>query len=266
MAATILTVDGFDTGTLGLIVQGVEGWQSTPKHTWPVVTVPNVPGQVVTTRPATILPRDIMVRGMMTGATAAALRANVDELKARIGATGTEILVRFPDDTAREFEARMSQISVVGRAPQFIGVNPWYEVLIQVSCFQPFARTTTENTPTFNATPDPMAMGTAPTFPVLQMGPCTNPVIIYKDSGGTEQGRMEFGSLTVAGGDTLDIDMEKKTIIHTISSTPQDDRGELTAGNYFALDPKHGVFATSSWPTLEVQSGTGTATYRRKWL
>ena len=202
----------------------------------------------------------------MTAATAASLRVNLNHLKARIGATGTEILVRFPDDATLEFEALMAQISVVGQAPQFIGVNPWYEVLIQVSCYQPFARTTTDNTPTFNATADDMPMGTAPTFPVLQMGPCTNPVIIYRDSGGTEQGRMEFGALTVAGGDTLDIDMEKKTIVHTISSTPQDDRSELTLGNYFALDPKHGVFATSTWPTLEVQSGTGTATYRRKWL
>ncbi len=183
MAATILTVDGFDTGTLGLIVQEVEGWQTTPRHNWPVVSVPNVPGQVVTSRPPVILPRDILVRAMMTAATAASLRVNLNHLKARIGATGTEILVRFPDDATLEFEALMAQISVVGQAPQFIGVNPWYEVLIQVSCYQPFARTTTDNTPTFNATADDMPMGTAPTFPVLQMGPCTNPVIIYRDSG-----------------------------------------------------------------------------------
>lgn len=266
MAPTVVYVDGFDTGTLGLIVRGVTGWQNMAQHTPETARVPYLTGMTVLAAKETVSPLDLSVQGYMTGATDTALRAALDELKARLH-TGADVALRFVDIATREFPVRVLGVDVVGQPPQFIAVNPYYDVTIRAACYDPYLRETTDSTPTFNATADAMALGTAKSFPVLRIdGVATNPVVIYRDSGGTEQARMEFGAYTIASGDYLEIDMRKRTIVQSISSTITDARDELTGGNYFALDPQHGVWWTSAWPTLEVQSGAGTATYRRRYL
>jgi hypothetical protein len=53
-------------------------------------------------------------------------------------------------------------------------------------------------------------------------------------------------------------------VTKSVSAVVSNAMNALAPGwNFPALDPADGVYLTSTWPTLEVSSGTGLATYTK---
>jgi hypothetical protein len=68
---------------------------------------------------------------------------------------------------------------------------------------------------------------------------------------------------TLAGGDTLTIDLDRFLVTRTVSGVDTDDIAALTSGSFFNFDPADADVYAGDWPTLEVSAGSGVLTYRR---
>lgn len=110
-----------------------------------------------------------------------------------------------------------------------------------------------------------LVTGTAPASPIIRMMAATNPVLTYRDAGGTARATMTF-TWTGAAGDYVDIDMRLPRIVKYVSGTASNGRSLLASGTYpWAIDPQDGDYATSSWPTIEISNGSAVVYHWRAW-
>ena len=255
MAARALIVDGFDMSTIGLIVDNkLDGFEDGPDLTWPSQQIPQRIDSIVTSSSPTYRDRTITVRGTVLGATRAEMQTTLDMIKWRL--SPDEVLVRFAHDETREYRARAKRTAVTPIAPAL--TQRGFSVNIQFVCNDP-RKYAISDTVTAFTTATAMALGTAPSHPVLRLTGGTNPIVIYKDSSAVEQGRMEF----TWAGTWIDVDMLNRTIIDNASAN---QATTLTTGDFFTLDPRDSDYVTPAWPTLEVSGGgSGQATYRKNY-
>lgn len=119
-------------------------------------------------------------------------------------------------------------------------------------------------------TDTPLPVGEAVSDLLIRMtGAMTNPALTLKDHTGAVVATLGL-TLTLPGAsDYVEIDSKQRTIVQSISGVITDAIGTRTSGDFFQLDPRHAVAATSSWATLtrSYSSGSGTvvATFRKCW-
>lgn len=115
-----------------------------------------------------------------------------------------------------------------------------------------------------------LALGNAPSNSIIEiMGSAVNPVVTYRDAGGTAIWTLTFGATTLASTESLVIDCTLGTITKYASGVATDAIALLTAGqSYFPrpFDPQDGSVAVAFWPTIEVSTGSGRAIYAKRWL
>jgi hypothetical protein len=116
------------------------------------------------------------------------------------------------------------------------------------------------------ATRQAIPLGTAVSAPTIRiMGAATNPVLTYRNAGGTVKQTMGF-TVTLASTDYLEINGELFSITKYASGVASNGMALWTSGDFPALDPQDGYPSIDSYPTLEVSAGTGEVLYRRTWL
>jgi hypothetical protein len=124
-------------------------------------------------------------------------------------------------------------------------------------CADPHTYETTETTVTFTAGVQDLPMGSAPVRPTLRLVDSVDPVVVYRDSAGNEQGRIEItGTLT---GELI----ADRTGISLDGANSAD---ALTGGDFLHFEPQHGSAAAPA--TIELLSGsavTAQVIYRRAW-
>ena len=254
MSARVLVVDGFDMSTIGLIVDDkLKGFEDGATLAWPSVRIPHRIDAIVTSSSPAYRDRVIIVSAAVLGDTRAEADGYLDEIKWRL--SPDQVLVRFAHDETREFRARVDQITTTPIQPAII--QRAYKVSIRFLCNDPRKYAISDTVQAFSGA-TAMALGTAPSHPVLRLTGGSNPIVIYKDSSAVEQGRMEF----TWSGTWIDVDMLNKTILDNAGANQAD---ALTSGDFFTLDPQHGDYPGSSWPTLQVSSSSGQATYRKNY-
>ena len=251
MAARTLIVDGTDLGTIGFIGDKFPNPFDAPDRVYRQETAHARVGTVVSTATPTIRGRTFKVSGHVLADTAANADAYLHELKYRLYAPS--VLVRFSRDETVEYRARCVSIASKPVKPEM--VQRAFEVTIEFLLTDPRTYAIADSVVGFSTATD-MPLGTAPTDPVIRLSSGTNPILIYKDSSAVEIARMGF----TWSGTYIDIDMDRKTVIDNASAN---QIATLTTGEFFSLDPYDGDYPTADWPTLEVNSGTGTATYRK---
>jgi len=262
MASTsVMYVDDVDTSADGLVVASVTGLGDVPtvepitRERWGwqglLETAPSVPK---------IKPRVITVTGILKAASVATLETNLDTLKRRFTANSQR--VRFVNIANREWIARLTELAItpVGQGGQF--VNPWVNITLKLTALDPYGYDTSDTTVTSITDSDKAAaVGTAPSRPVLRCtGAATNPLWTYKDGSGNTITTLQL-TISVAGGDYVEVDCEAMTIKKSVSSVITDALDTLTSGDFITLHPRDGAS-----PTLRLSSGTGLATYRKAWL
>ena len=254
MSIRALIVDGFDMSTIGLVVDnGLKGFEDGGGLKWKNVRIPHRMDAIVTSSSPEYRDRQITVPATVLGETRAEMDAFLDEIKYRL--SPDEVLVRFAHDETREFRVRVDQATVTTIAPALIQRGT--KIAIRMVCFDPRKYAISDTVQAFSGATS-MVLGTAPSHPVLRLTGGTNPIVIYKDSSAVEQARMEF----TWSGTWIDVDMLNKTIIDNAGAN---QASALTGGDFFMLDPRDGDYPTPTWPTLQVSSSSGQATYRKNY-
>lgn len=261
---TALFLNDFDTSSLGLAVENVDGWNSSPSARDRVTQLPGRVGSIILAPEAETASRTLRLSGVIRSTSVKAVRAAIDELKHRLFA-GT-IEVRFADDPEKVFYARCEEKQLVVTPPQFI--NPYSRVSIGLFCPDPLIYDRLASaiafTPSVRA---PVPLGTAVSAPLIRiMGPVSGLSVTYRDKSGTARQTMSFSSLAMLGTDYLEIDCELFAISLYQSGVKSNAISQLISGDFIAVDPQDGDYASGAWPTLECSQGTGEVLYRRAWL
>lgn len=267
-------VNGYDLSGLYFTVEQADGWLSSPAVLERETQLPQRAGTVPLAPLAETAPRDITVQGVVRGTSLANCRANIDALKARLF-NGT-IEVSFGDQADRFVLARCAGKDVLATPPQFM--NPNSRVSIRLHCPDPLIYAVNPTVIGFGAVASErsaLALGSAVAMPLITVGPCTNPVVIYRDSGGREKARMTF-TRVIAADEYMEIDTELAAITYYDSGvasnglsywTPATSGSPSTEKFLSGFDPQDGDYESAVWPTIECSVAAACrAAYRKAWL
>jgi hypothetical protein len=263
---TQVWVNDVDLGTYGFVLGALDGHADAPNLTYPSGSVLGLAGGIPFGTIPTAAPRVVTLGGHVLSADDATARAAVDSIKAL---TSGLVRLRFADRTTQEYRGgRLLGLVAAPRAALLS--NRAFDLTLAVQFLDPLRYTITPTTVTLSSTPAACALGTALTFPVVTVtGACTNPTITLKTSTGTTVGSLSITG-SVGAGESLVIDCGAALVSLVAGgvSTPKLDW--WTGGDFFALDPADGVYATSAWPTLAITTASGTpagsVTYSQRWL
>jgi hypothetical protein len=275
-AQRAMWVNDYDLSGLGLTVEQVDGWLDSPSVLERETQLPQRAGTVPLAPLAETAPRDIVVTGVVgsRGLSMATCRAYIDALKQRLFA-GT-IEVTFSDHQDKFVLARCNGKQVTATPPQF--ANPYSRVTIRLHCPDPLVYAKLPTTVGFGAVASgrsTLPLGTGMAMPMIRVGPCTNPVLIYRDQRGIERQRMTF-TRVIAAAEYLEIDTELGTVTYYTAGvvsnglaywTPAATGSASTEKVLTGFDPQDGDPQNSAWPTLECSVAAACeAAYRRAWL
>lgn len=254
---TTLSVDGFDLSALGYVTTDVPGIRDVVDLEDASLALPTLAGTSLTDAAAAVADRQFSIVGQLTAATPSALRSAYRSLAYKCG--GGDRLLVLVDDTAKRITARLRRIAFTYQGVELDGRHARVELGWRAR--NPYWEDVSTTTVGLTATPAACALGNADCFPVITVtGPATTPIIRYKNSAAATVASLSLA--TIASLDTVAVDMRTRRITHSVSGVTPALR---LAGRFFALNPYDGDFYSSTWPTLEVSSGTASAVYRKAW-
>jgi hypothetical protein len=257
---TALYVDGKDTSELGVVVDPlISGFKHgvERKEVWQ--NLPNRLEAVRLTLKGQYAPRQLVVRGVVEGATNAQVRARIDDIKYRLTKSG--ITVAFNDDTTRQYTCYLDGVPEFdGRGPDLVTTR--FDFAVPLIALNPamMAAASTSVTVSAASSDVEIPLGTAPSLPSISVNQ-TSFTLVYKSStGGT------VASLAVSGAaaQPVIVDMDRKKVS---SASGNEIDAMSTGSDFFALDPiAHGDWSSSGWPTVSVSVGTATVSYTKAYL
>lgn len=260
--AAPLTLNGTDLATLGFVLEAAPGWKDAPPRSTASVVRPGRAGAYRSAATQENV-RKLTLQGTVRGSTFPDARAKIDAIRALL-VSAQPAVITFPDDATRSVSGYLDQfVTDIGNGPSMIATA--LRARLDFSLLDPYAYDVTAQALAVSAAVVRAALGTAPSFPVITIaGAATNPVLSLYRHDGTLVGTLGL-TLTTVGGDSLVIDMDRKTITKNGASV----LAALSSGDFFALDPAVLQVGLGSTPTdqgyVTVSSGSGTMSYRRAW-
>jgi len=266
--ANTLQVNSYDLHNLGFALNVPGGVRDLAGgREYPAVEAPGRDGLVLSSTLPKVGARELVLPGHVVADTHATLLTYLDALKYRLSLGLLD--VRLADDTTKRIFARLSRFTSLP-APRELA-RRIAEIEIRLLAHDPYWYTVALDSTAFTTSNTAMALGTAPTRPTMIRitGICVNPIVIYKNSAGIEIRRMGFTYSQPGATDKIEIDCINQTITKTVSGTPSNAASLLTSGDFITLDPQHGDYPNSAWPTLNLSVSSGTPTclceYYRAW-
>jgi phage-related protein len=260
--AGLLMINNTNARTLGFVLESASGWLDVPSRTRATVVRPARAGAYPSAATQEG-PRKLSLAGTVMGSTADEVRANIDALRALLLSVQPAV-ISFPDSPLRYVSAYLDQyVTEIGAGPSMIAKA--LRARIDLSLLEPYAYDIDAQAIPVAAGINRAPLGTAPSFPVITIaGAAVNPVLSLYRYDGTLLGTLGLALTTVAG-DSLVIDMDRKTITKNGASV----LAALASGDFFALDPVQAQLGLGSAAGFQgyvtVSSGAGTMSYRRAW-
>ena len=263
-----MSVDGWDSEAgVGFKVLEAAPRRDSPSRAWQIAQM-TVPEHALLSTPALYDARLLEVTGLVENTTAANHASDLDQLKARLkgqvaSSTRNEVALEFNDRASKEYIVRL--VSVVTE-PVNSTVLYIDRVTILALMLDPFLRDSSVSTVTGITTATAIPLGTAPSWPVLTINAAfTDSRIDLKNSTGSVIKTLEFtiDSATESITDLI-IDMQAGTIVDNLGASRHSHRN--SGGNFpWMIDPRDGVYWSSTWPTLETTSGTLDVVYTKRY-
>lgn len=253
-----LVVNGVDIATLGLTIAEAPGWLDAPPRDIPTAPIIGRAGAKALSVP-TEGPRQINLTGTIRGKTVVLARNTVDQIK--LALLADELSLTFADHADRHVYAYLKTLTTrILQGAQGPFVQEALAIDITLQALNPLSYDNDLTSVGFGSA-NRLALGTGPVRPLITItGAATNPVITLRNKTGVAMASMTL-TVTDAGGDTLSIDMDSKTIkkngVSALSS--------LTAGDFFSIDPLDQANYGGAGPYIDVSSGAGTVNYWRTW-
>jgi phage-related protein len=261
------TIDGTDVSSFGLRIADAPGTRAGLIRDHALAYMPGRDGALYMGADAQgqarerriVLASDLNVAHSSTAH--ATLLTQLDELKWRIARRDVQIV--FGDQDTRYYTGRIERPDANHLAP----VHTQRIVLLPLTflCGDPLAYAVTQTTVTFTSAAAQCPLWTGLVYPLINVVGPVGPDfdIIYRDSGGTEQGRTQITG-SVPSGQTLAIDCANQ-IITLDGADANDMLVDSTSSDFITLDPKHGTTVAGAFPTLEITKtpNSAQAIYRR---
>jgi phage-related protein len=258
---SIVYLNDRDIADYGIGLTEANAWDAIQIE-FPTISVLGQIGQVVGAV-GTGQPRTLRLTGILRASSIANRRTLLDQLNGDLGKGLVEI--RIADELDRFVLARFVGASFGSFSKiEYSGVNSYVTVELEFICDDPTWQDRFSQSVSFGSTRTGMPLGRMPSWPLIYVEGATNPTIHYRSSTGDILYSMTF-TKTLAADEVLRIDMALQTIDEIDSGVRTNDIASLTSGDFFACDPYDGDPDASSWPTLEITSGTAVAYYRRRW-
>lgn len=248
-----LKINGVNAQTeYGLYVSELRGQWDGPIRRLEEVPIPGRPGAVETSGEEILDPLDFVIVAVLDQANQSDFEDALDALKYALS-SATLTLISGNQET-RERTGKWTRSPLRPYVDMKAGT-----VEIGVRCLDPLAYETTPTTVSGSAGSDlACELGTYKVWPVITVTGASFPLTVtYKDSAGNP-----VESFTIAGsGTTVIVDCANLTV--TIDGDRDDNA--LTAGDFFALDPRDGDRDAADWPTVRTSSGSISIVYRKAW-
>lgn len=263
MAATDLLIDNYDFDSLGFTVQDLPDWRASPLRQWVTGSSAMRPSRRLLANDPLYGASSLRIDGYFSAASEATLLSNIDKAKGRLDRKG-EVTVEFGDQTSRWFYARFLGMVLgandSGREFRASGAARQRATLLfdRPDPFLYADATSTVSSITSTLTDIPT--GTAPSFrdvvlTITGASGASDPVITYANSASTTVKTLAL-TASIGAGESRTINMGTGTIVDQASANAIDERNSGTDFPW-TIDPRDGVFATSSWPQCKI-TNTGT--------
>lgn len=253
----LLKLNGTDSETFGIYVESLRGPWDTPEFLFDSQQVAERDGPVLTVTTPDLAAKQFVISATIEdpSGSESTFEGLIDAAKYQLSRSDLAIIVGNRDTRQR----RGRLVSLVG--VPYDGPVTAVHAEITIECVDPIARETSNSTVSGSASTDrDIALGTWRSSPVITHTSPTSPLVeTYKDSSGATKGSL---TITFPGSPTtIVVDHGNRTI--TVDSVRHDEY--LTAGDFFAFDPRHGDRDTNL-PTIAWDSGTAVASYAKAWL
>lgn len=251
-----LLINNVDATTLGFVLTEAPSWLDLPPQMTPSQPVIGKQGTTVTAAPIEGM-RRITLRGLVTSASVAQTRTNIDNLKLALLAPLVQLT--FQDTSTRYIIAGLDGFTVVWSGPAMLDRR--VRVEIQMSAFDPYFYDIATTTVASAAT---MALGTGlvrPTITITATGANAGPIlVILRKNDNTIVGTLTI-NVALATSDVLVVDMNARTVKKNGASI----LNLITAGDFWVADPATHIQAGVGPKVDAVTNATVSVAYQKSW-
>ena len=258
---------------LGVYVQRLNSYKAAPTRTYPTLALPGRQGVVLAADPETA-PRTLTLVCTVVAASIAAREAAEDQFKTLAYNGLVKISVDDDVNAPRWIDGVCSAFQTDTRAHPVDALAS--DVSVSFLCPDPTWADVTGQLIGFTSVVSPVPLGTAPSGGVVRIAApvwsanVTNPVLTYRNAAGVTVQSLSFNTTLTAGNDYLEIDLDRQTVVEYQSGVARNAIGDLTAGEFFVLDPMDGDPFNASYPSLAVTSSAGSPSGQwlgaKRWL
>lgn len=262
-----ITINSTTLASLGWKVRRTTGVDDFSTRRVPLIEVPGRGESIEGSRYPVDAPREVTATVWTRDTDLATIRtrlANLDYL------LSSRDLLRFEHVRRPSRELLVRCVSgPAGWGPGAGAVGPYFvEGVLRFTAPSPHWQDTSDQVVNFTSSPVAVPLGTKPSRGVISLtapsSNAVNPTLLYKTPGGTTVASFTLAH-TILVGDAWEANLLTGGIRKRVSGVWSNAIDTLAAG--FALpvtDPRDGNYLTASWPTLQVDAGSGAYTYRRR--
>lgn len=256
-----VTVNGTPLSTLGIEGTRIRGWSDGVELGRDAVQIPGYRGRVEGTT-VEASPRTVQVEGLVRNNTVGTRNAVIEEALAHMRGR-CEIV---PDDQTSKLVVGYLETSRVTALSDLLTMDKdIVDVRLDFVCYDPLFRDTEAQVASFDATARDVPMGTGPHRGTVTItGEPTDPTLTVKDFRGDTVATMEFTG-TLAADEAWIVDLYEHTITLSDSGVESAADSVLSGGAFFHFEAAWADHVSEAWPTLEIDAGSGSFTYYRRW-
>lgn len=260
---------------IGVWVEQIDARFSGVQRSYPSIALPGRQGVVLAAEPETSA-RLLTISGSIDPAARTLTARTLAEDRLKQLAYGALIKVIVDDDETapRQIDAVCEDLRIAPVVhPMVTQVSRF---TLTVRCPDPTWYDVTGQLIGFTSVPSPVPLGTAPSGGLVRIAApawsatVTNPVLTYRNAAGVTVQTLGFNTSLAAGNDYLEIDLDRLTVVEYQSGVVRNAIGDLTSGQFFALDPMDGDPFSASYPSLAVTASAGSPSGQylgpRRWL
>jgi len=262
-----ITLGGTALTAAGWFLERTSGLDDVPEIGLETTTIPWREESVVTSPFRPVQPRDaVLTVGAVADDTSALATAQA-ALQGLL--PGSEIILTHTRRPSQRLRVMLlSAPASYGPGPEALA--PFYlQYGLRVRAVMPWWEDASEQTVNFTTSAVAVPQGTASTRGVITIaasgGTVTDPVVTYKTSAGATISTLA-PTIAILNGDAWRCDVVTGQVRKRVSGVWSNAVDTLPDSFRLPIfETTHGVYSTSSWPTLEVTSGNGSVAYRRRY-
>lgn len=257
-----VSLDGVDVDDLGLNLTRLPAVFAAPADGYPSIGIPFRPGVTLTTDQPNTSAREILVQALVMDTSAANAETTMQALKDAV--SGRLVGIGFDHASGRKYYGVCTDVTGDMAFPDALPGH--VSTTLRFLCPDPYAVDDALTTVSgIAAERVQVTVGTGPTYPIITItGAATTPTITLRTHDGESVATMTAAN--IAAGDCWRVDTLHGLSEICVSGSWSSNIAALTAGFKFpVILPRYAGRSLSSWPTVEVSSGTLAVAYARRW-